>query len=241
MACVSPTLHVRLFEDATVRITPVFGQSLYVEVTTKRLRILSVNDKTYLPQLIALFGDKEVNASVGDGSTKTAAEVTAKVERWIKRWSQHNPYAGYVVVTIPEGQKPAEFVGQIIVKPVKDKKPKPCDIEQEVTFLPGVAEIGYLSAKASWGKGFGNEYTYAIIYDLIPRLIKQGYQVKGHVLSKLIATARVDNNASNALLQKFMTYEGEKPRYSGMRKWYRVCYPESCTDVHCKSIQLKRV
>lgn len=87
-----------------------------------------------------------------------------------------------------------------------------------------MAEIGYLSVPNKWGRKYCQEYTGAVLDHLVPKLISAKYPVAGHPLRAVMATARVDNAASNAVLRKFMVYTGTKPRYNGPREWYKRKY-----------------
>ena len=190
------------------------SRGLSVKVETARLRILSVCTEEYTPSLVALYGDKRVNALVGTGSTLDESAVHAKIKRWHSRWSDHNPLAGYVVVKRGTG----EFVGQIILKPVKIR------LEEGIDFVPETIEIGFLSEEKHWKNGYGKEFTHAIVHHLVPDLISKGYSVKGRPIRNIIATARIDNDASNSVLRSLMDYTGENPRYGGIRKWYSHVY-----------------
>lgn len=192
-------------------------KGLFVKIETKRLLILSVNTNKYESQFIALYGDKEVNKLVGTGTTLSPNLVRQKVQRWINRWSAFNPFSGYVILE----QNTGDFVGQIILKPVKNKS------EEKISFLPGVAEIGYLSMKKYWGKGYGKEFTHAVINHLIPCLIREKFQVNGKSITTLIATTDPNNIASNRILNIFMRFYQEKERYGSTRMWYRRIYKKS--------------
>jgi RimJ/RimL family protein N-acetyltransferase len=207
--------HDTIYGNVSIQLKHT-DKGLFVEIETIRLRILSVNTDKYESQLIDLYGDKEVNKLVGTGSTLSAELVSQKIQRWINRWSAHNPFSGYVVLERHSGN----FVGQIILKPVKDKS------TEELTFLPGIAEIGYLSMKMHWRKGYGKEYTHAIVNHLVPCLIKQNLQVKGCSIRSLIATAGCNNTASNRILNTFMRFTQEKERYGSARMWYQQDYNE---------------
>ncbi len=187
---------------------------LFVEIKTARLKIISVSTTEYESQLIALYGDKDVNALVGTGATLEAALVKDKIQRWIARWSANNPFSGYVVLEKSTG----DFVGQIILKPVKDKSTTP------PTFIRGTAEIGFLSRKEHWGKGYGKEFTNAIVNHLAPMLINDRFLVGNHEFHTLIATAGCNNAASNRVLSLFMQCTGEKERYGSLRIWYQKKY-----------------
>lgn len=191
-------------------------KGLFVEIETMRLRIVSVNTDKYESQLIALYGDKEVNKLVGVGTTLNAELVSQKIQRWINRWSAHNPFSGYVVLERNTG----DFVGQIILKPVKDKS------AEKLTFLPGLAEIGYLSMEKHWRKGYGKEFTHAIVNHLVPCLIKQNFQVKDNPIRSLMATAGCNNTASNRILNVFLRFIHEKERYGSARMWYQQEYKD---------------
>ena len=178
------------------RIT-IHSEPYSIEVETDRLKIVSATEN-HLPDLIALYGDLTVNRLVGAGATLNAEQVAAKVQRWITRWSEHNPFSGYVVVDKASG----EFIGQIILKWVKKSDPQ-------------LAEIGYLFVERHWNKKYASECTGAVLNHLLPRLKRDGLPI-----TTVIATARVDNGASNAVLRKFMQYDGNRPRYGAPREWY---------------------
>lgn len=184
--------------------------ALAIAVETARLRILSVNTDQYTPSLIDLYGSKKVMELVGSGETLAPQQVAEKIARWKKRWSENNPFSGYVVVEKATG----DFVGQIILKPFKDKA------EGEAKFIVGVAEIGYLSAEKHWKKKYAQEYAHAMIHHLLPQLILSGFRVQAHPITSVLATTSCDNLASNGVLRKFMTFTGTKERYGGVRQWY---------------------
>jgi len=186
---------------------------LSIKVETERLKILSVNSTQYADSLVKLYGDKDVNALVGNGSTLSEEDTHQKIQRWIERWQKQNPLSGYVVIT-----QSGKFVGQIVLKPVKDKS------GPELTFLPNTIEIGYLSKKKRWGNGYGKEFTHAIIHHLVPFLIQMGYKVEDQPITTIIATARPDNSASCHILETFMHFMGKAFRYNGPRMWYQHTY-----------------
>ncbi|MBS0636428.1 MAG: GNAT family N-acetyltransferase [Verrucomicrobia bacterium] len=183
--------------------------SLVVEIETLRLKILSVNTDQYKRSLVDLYGDRTVNQCVGTGATLSAELVSAKIRRWNTRWSEKNPFSGYVVVK----KDTEEFVGQIILKPVKDRS-------APGTFITGTAEIGFLSCEKHWGNKYGQEFTHAMVHHFLPKLIDLGYEVKGHPITSIMATARIDNIASNCVLKKLLNHTGTKERYGAPREWY---------------------
>lgn len=192
---------------------------LSFEIETKNLKILSVTTDDYTPQLIDLYGDKEVNRLVGSGATLARDKVIEKIERWKTRWSQKTPFSGFVIVEkAKKEEEKNDFVGQIILKPVKDKTKDPIEL------IPGLAEIGYLSVEKHWKKKYCQEYTSAILDHLVPQLVRSRYLVGGAPITAVMATARVDNIASNCVLRKFMDYTGRKDRYNGPREWYERKY-----------------
>ncbi|MBS0619992.1 MAG: GNAT family N-acetyltransferase [Verrucomicrobia bacterium] len=182
---------------------------LQVIIETARLRIQSVNTNEHLSQLIDLYGSKEVNRLVGAGETLDAQSVTEKVARWNQRLSENNPFVGYVVL-----EKAGDFVGDIILKPLKDKEAGPGKC------VDGAVEIGYLSVPAHWGKGYGKEYTHAMVCHLIPALKDQGYTIQGRQITSIMATTSVENFGSQHVLSKFMDHTGTRDRYGSPREWY---------------------
>lgn len=220
----TPCLHDTTFGGVKIQLNynkDAIAKDLFIRIETKRLLIVSVNTTEYKPQLTALYGDKKVNKLVGTGGTLNAELVSEKIQRWINRWAACNPFSGYVIIERSTG----DFVGQIGLKPVKDKSAEKLNSEKS-TFLPGLVEIGYLSMEKHWKKGYGKEYTHAIINHLLPYLIKQDFQVNGHPVKSLMATARCDNVASNGILRFFMRFTGERERYGCPRMWYQQEYTD---------------
>jgi len=75
-------------------------------------------------------------------------------------------------------------------------------------------------------KGYGKEFTHAIVNHLVPCLIKQNFQVKDNAIRSLIATAGCNNTASNRILNIFLRFTQEKERYGSPRMWYQQDYKE---------------
>lgn len=200
MSALNPIIEVGTYE-----------QKLSIKVTTPHLEIFSVLDETYLPQITELYGSKEVNRLVGDGSTLESDKVHEKVRRWIQRWSDQNPFAGYIV----REKETHQLVGILVLKRFKDKNETPHKI------VPGVVEVGYISMPQFWNKKYTQEMGRALCTTLLPHLQKN-FKVVGQLITRIVATAAVDNGASKAVLSKFMTYLGDAPRYNSPRSWYQL-------------------
>lgn len=113
-------LHHEKYGDVNISVREN-QKGLEIEITTLSLKILSVNGREYENPLIALYGDKRVNHFVGTGSTIEADPVKEKIGRWNKRWSEKSPLSGYVILE----KDTDDFVGQFILKRLKDKQAGP--------------------------------------------------------------------------------------------------------------------
>lgn len=187
------------------------AKGLEIGITTEHLKLLSVNGREYDTPLIALYGDEKVNHFVGSGDTLKPEAVNEKIKRWNKRWSEKNPLSGYVILE----KETNEFVGQFILKPLKDKQAGPGK------FIEGVVELGYLSAEKHWNKNYAHESGHAIINHLIPHLIHSGYLAG---ITSVMATTRTDNVVVKRGCEKFMTHTGTKERYGAPREWFQHNY-----------------
>lgn len=182
------------------------GNVLDVTIETERLYIRSVeaSEKEYA-SYAALFGDKDVMDKFATGETKTKEEIQKRIKGiWRCRWEQNNPYAGMTILR----KENKEFLGHIVLG---------------YGNAPGEAELAYLLKKVYWGHGFGTEAVAAIVNEYVPATIQRGYTLKGKPLSKINATVRPDNPASEKILKKIgMNKIGEEEKYGALRHYYSI-------------------
>lgn len=176
---------------------------LSVTVATDRLRLRSIeaNEEEY-GRYSALFGDKTVMEKFATGKTETPQEIIRKIkETWAHRWRERDPYSGFAVFE----KNTSEFLGHI-------------ELEHSA---PGEAELIYLFNRSIWGKGYGTEAALAIV-EYARATIQKGYILDGKPLKRIVATARIDNIASNKILRETigMQFLGKKEKFGALRNHY---------------------
>jgi len=185
---------------ATITLTP---NSATIE--TKRLMIRSATP-TMLNDYAELYADPEVMKTLADGTTKTREYVQGRLQAWNQRWLTGDFYSGLAVFT-----KEGTFIGHVV-----------CGHGDEA----GQSEMAYLFKKAVWGKGYGKEAVRAVVEQFIPKLVareilREKYPLEGKPLRTICATARVDNVASNKIIQGLcMVHQKTDEKYGGPRHHY---------------------
>jgi ribosomal-protein-alanine N-acetyltransferase len=152
--------------------------SIFIETPRLVLRsLLPEDDKA----CASLTSDPIVMEKFMAGTIWSAETYQTFLQIWLTRWEKLNPYSAYVIVD----KKQLAVIGIALIDPVEK----------------GVGEIGYLLDSTYWGKGYGREAIEAIFQSLIPNLMLHHYQLDHAPLKKLVATARIDNVASQKLLE----------------------------------------
>ncbi len=167
---IDPTLFKIEFESKS---------QLQVKVLTPNLIIRSVQPEDE-QECIALFGDARVMEKFATGATRDKEVSNARLICWLDSWKKHDPFTVYSILE----KSTDAFIGVIAVS----------------HSAPGESEISYLLHHQHWGKGFGSETMAAVHQCLIPRLMMKSYEIEYKPLTKLVATARLDNPASVHLL-----------------------------------------
>lgn len=152
---------------------------LYVEVKTKRLRIRSITIKEE-KDYIRLLGDPDVMKKYAEGKPYDENESKQFLKMWIDRWEDHNPYSGYAIFEKISNK----FIGTISIR----------------NSAAAECKAAYIFHREVWGNGYGTETSHAIFNVLIPRLMLRGYTSSGCTLKRILATARLDNIASQKIL-----------------------------------------
>lgn len=155
-------------------------------IDTERLHIRSVTPDD-LDSYVKLYGDPDVMKSFADGKTKTKAEVEPRLALWCSRWKEGDPFSALAVET----RDKAEFIGHIILGHGEN---------------PGESEMAYLFVKDAWGRKFGTEAVQAVTTDYVDAIrsrefLLNRFHLDRKPLTTLCATARVDNVASNRILE----------------------------------------
>jgi RimJ/RimL family protein N-acetyltransferase len=178
------------------------GDTLNVSIFTDRLYIRSVQAAD--AQLYAtLYKDPEVMAKYHDGQPKTREYIQNRIETsWAKRWREYDPYSSFAVFN----KATHEFLGMI-------------------TFgygdQPGESEMAGLAKKEFWNQGLATEALHAMVKEYAPATLREGYLLEGKPLARIVATARVDNEAANKLLEGLgMQLQKTDEKFGGLRNHY---------------------
>lgn len=165
---------------ADINFTLNEDRSLSVLIETEHLRMRSVAKNDY-DHYAALFGDAEVMQYIGPPQTRE--ETIARVDGWINRWREGNPYSGFAI--FKKGME--EFVGHVVL---------------ERGDLQGEAELTVIENKRFWHLGYGNEVVTAIIHNYAPATINKAYPLDSDFLKKIVATVRSSNVAGVRIIEK---------------------------------------
>lgn len=180
--------------------------ALFVTIDTDRLHIRSVKaTEAEYDRYAALFGSQDVMEKYATGQTKTRDEIRTRIEDvWVKRWCEHDPYAGLAVFIKDTG----EFIGHVVLGHGD---------------TAGESEIAYLFHKPHWGKRYGSEAVTAIVKEYASATVQEGYTLEGKPLEKIVATARPDNPAACRILEKVgMHFVSEEEKYGATRYHYSI-------------------
>lgn len=203
LALESPAIHTYAGEHSTINFLshPYYG--LKVTIDTEHLHIESIegSEEEYACY-IDLFKDSQVMEHFGLEIPKTEEITRDKVQRWAKRWFNHNPYSG---LSIYEKNTKA-FVGHVILGGSDS---------------PGISEFAIAQNKEFWGQGYATEVARAILQEYAVATVKEGYLLIGQPLEMIIATVKPCNIASKKVLEKAgMEFMYEKEKYGVLRHYY---------------------
>ncbi len=200
-----PAIHTYTGEHSTINFLshPLYG--LKVTIDTEQLHIESIKgSKEEYACYIDLFKDPEVMEHFGSEAPKTEEITRDRVQRWAKRWFNHNPYSG---LSIYEKDTRA-FVGHVILGGSES---------------PGISEFAIAQNKEFWGRGYATEVARAIVQEYAPATVKEGYLLTGQPLEMIIATVKPCNIASKKVLEKAgMEFVYEKEKFGVLRYYYAV-------------------
>lgn len=188
-------------------------EALHITLASERLLIQSVMD-SHTTDCVALFGDARVMEKFATGQPYDEEKTCQRLKLWTARWKNHDPYSAYAITDKNSG----DFIG-IIVMGHSER---------------GQSETSYLIHQKFWGQGYGSEATDAVFQSLVPRLMLRGYTLEHVPLKKVVATARIDNPASQKMLiGAGFKEEGEIiNKYGALRQSYGVFAKQLRNDYH---------
>lgn len=178
-------------------------KGLSVTIDTERLHIRNIKKEDF-NHYETLFGDPTTMETFAEGKTYTSEELAHLInEIWVKRWQKHDPYSALAIFNNDQN----EFIGHVMLGPGNKK--------------PGEAELGYVIQKERWGHGYAAEAATAVVKEFGPALVQEGYPINGKPLERIFATASMDNEGSQRVLQKVgMQQENQEEKHGAMRTLY---------------------
>ena len=163
-----------------------------------------------LDSYVRLYGDPKVMKTLADGVPRTKEFVQKRFDLWSTRWSTGDFYSGLAVIEKETGK----HVGHAQLAHGDE---------------PGEAEPSCLTFEEFWNLGYMKEVTSAMLYHWVPRLqmkeaLSGHFPLAGKPLTFICATARVDNVASNAILQKIpgLVLCKTEEKYGAQRNHYKM-------------------
>jgi RimJ/RimL family protein N-acetyltransferase len=176
-------------------------QGLKVTLLTPHLMMRSVQmcDKD---DYTRLFTDATAIAvNYAEGTPKTIEWIEERLEIWTRRWEkEQDPFSAFTVFD----RVTNEFMGHIAL---------------EQGDVPGEVELEGIALPSFYNQEYGMEAAAALIHSFVPALIADGYKVKGEPLSKIVATAHVNNTPALEILKKLgMTEVDEVLKFGALRK-----------------------
>ncbi len=182
------------------------GKPAEVEMRAQRILLRPVTKADLEDYHKYLFGSPVVMAKYGKGEVKSLCEVENRIKTWTARWEKGDPFSGLCI----RDKETGEFIGHVILGH---------------SDVPGTAELAILIRPEYWNQKYGTEalrsvfaYAREILY----------YPLDGAPFTKIEATARVDNVASNRLLTAFAGAPvAQQYKHGALRNLYKVDLSEA--------------
>lgn len=215
---VAQVTSLRVYRGNTSEITfDVKNNQLAVSIQTPHLLMRSVTPKDYTNYL-QLFRSPEVMEKYATGKIKTAAEVMDRIQMWVKRWQENDPFSALAVYD--NSYRIPKFVGHVVLGHGD---------------APGESEVAALFLKNYWNKGLGTEVGKGLA-EYALAIAKEGYKLEGKLLEKIVATSRLDNPASLQLIQNAgMHLVKKEEKFGAMRNHYEIPVNELCQETSEKT------
>ncbi len=175
--------------------------SIGLDTLTDRLYVRSLKEKD-LGDVQELYSDPQVMKLYHDGAQKSLSFIARRVDTWLKRWQEGDPWSAYAVFDRSENI----FIGLVVM----GHGDKPGESEMTCTFKP-----------SAWNQGYGKELAQQVSFFV--KLWKD-YPIGGECVHTLRATAHEKNTASNILIKKYlgMPLKETKELYGAKRHVYEL-------------------
>jgi ribosomal-protein-alanine N-acetyltransferase len=156
---------------------------LNVSFETERLYLESVQPE-YIQNYNNLYSDATNMEKFATGETWSQEKIKTRVNSWVERWNNNIPFSAFAVF-LKEIEN-ENFIGNVVFG--YGEKPK-------------TAEVAYVFNKKNWGKGYAKEAVVPIVVEYPAEIIERGYKIDGNDLETVVATSRIDNEASIKILK----------------------------------------
>ncbi|MCH9630775.1 MAG: hypothetical protein S4CHLAM37_07790 [Chlamydiia bacterium] len=177
---------------------------LSIEVETNTLYIRSI-EQDDLDNFYSLFSDPIVMGKFATGCTKDRDYCAARINRWVNKFRASNPFSGFSVFSKDDLGKRSYAGYAVLGKSV----------------VEGYSEYAIALKKEFWGQGLGSKITNLFISTLAPSIKMRGYKIQDSSFVGVEATAKVDNVASNRMLQGAgMHLKEQIIKYDSIRNHY---------------------
>ncbi|PCI94219.1 hypothetical protein COB11_04140 [Candidatus Aerophobetes bacterium] len=182
-----------------------FGE-LNLTMESKNLYIRSVRQDD-LDNFYSLFSDPVVMRKFATGCTKDRDYCASRINRWVNKFRANNPFSGFSIFSKDKANRKS-YVGFAVLGG---------------SLIQGFSEYAVALRKEFWGKGLGSEVTELFLHTLAPAIKAKGYTVREFSFQAIEATARIDNFASNKMLQNAgMQIVEQSKQYGSMRNHYQL-------------------
>ncbi|MCB1115695.1 MAG: GNAT family N-acetyltransferase [Chlamydiia bacterium] len=171
-------------------------KNIVAHLYTEDLRLRSVS-KNDIVNYQTLFADVNVMKTFATGETWTPDKTEDRVNRWVSRWQNSNPYSAFAIYH----KEQDVFIGHCIAGGGED-------LHLDTNPNAGYSEMAYAIHQEDQGKTYGKQATAAVVQKFVPWCKEKHYLVStaagkeggARPLEWLTATTLVDNVASTRIL-----------------------------------------
>lgn len=185
---------------------------LIITIQTTHLMIRSLGQED-IDACFSLFRNPIVMETYANGEPYESEKIKHKFDQWTTRWMNHDPFSAYAVIE----KQSNSFIGIIGIGHASR----------------GKSDLFYAIQPDFWGKGYGKEMVSAMMQSLIPRLMFHGYGCANGPLLTIEADTRLDNFASQKILQSVGFKEKRRiDKFNMKRSFFEVSAMQLKRDYH---------
>ena len=210
--------------------------SLDVVINSNRLTFTSTKMNDFDNYYNDLFSKENIMKYYASGKTSSKESVTARVKRYYDRWQSGYPFSGFTITLNENEEKRRDDKNKN-----KNKNKNKDKISNFVGFIvsgngdvDNASEIAYILSDKHWGNGYGYEALGCISLFYMPFLIKHNkpryfintFKPKAEIVTRIVATSRVENIPSSKILAKcgYHTYK-QTEKWGFKRHEWELVFP----------------